>query len=334
MLEHGGQLKAAATRYGMPLDDWLDLSTGINPNGWPVSCVSASAWARLPEKEDGLEQAAQDYYATSHLLPTAGSQAIIQALPKLRAISRVGVPNMGYAEHAHAWQQAGHQLMILPHNNLGAVIEQLEVLIVINPNNPTGHSYSIETLLEWQQQLNSRGGWLIIDEAFMDAMPNQSLMPYSPLPGLIILRSLGKFFGLAGARVGFASAEMKILQLLADYLGPWPVSGPSREIATQALMDEKWQQRTRVKLTKASLRLFHLLSQYGLKPNGGTSLFQWVCTSEAEVIKDTLARQGILVRLFKQPQSLRFGMPKHDWDRLERALRKEPSQNNLDISRG
>ena len=228
---------------------------------------------------------------------------------------------MGYAEHAHAWQQAGHQLMILPHNHLGAVIEQLDVLIVINPNNPTGHCYSIDILLEWQQQLSSRGGWLIVDEAFMDTQPNQSLMPYSPLPGLIILRSLGKFFGLAGARVGFAATETKILQLLADYLGPWTISGPSREIAKQALMDENWQQRTRVKLTKTTLRLYHLLSQYGLKPNGGTSLFQWVCTSEAEVIQDTLARQGILVRLFKQPQSLRFGLPKHDWDILDRALR-------------
>jgi cobalamin biosynthetic protein CobC len=313
LLEHGGQLNAAATRYAIPLENWLDLSTGINPNGWSVPELSATAWARLPEINDGLEQAAQTYYATSHLLACAGSQAIIQALPRLRATCRVGVPDIGYAEHAHAWQQAGHEVL---KDNFD--VKQLDVLIVINPNNPTGQSYSIETLLNWQQQLSSKGGWLIVDEAFMDATPNNSLMPYSPLPGLIILRSLGKFFGLAGARVGFAAAEMKILDLLREYLGPWTLTGPSREIAKQALQDQKWQQETRIQLKQASLRLYNLLSIHGLKPDGGTALFQWVLTSKAEIIQETLARQGILVRSFKH--SLRFGLPKHQWDRLDRAL--------------
>jgi len=152
-------------------------------------------------------------------------------------------------------------------------------------------------------------------------------MPLSPLPGLIILRSLGKFFGLAGARVGFAAAEMKILHFLRDYLGPWTLTGPSRDIAKQALIDKEWQKQTRVQLKQASLRLSNLLSQHGLKPDGGTALFQWVRTSKAEIIQETLARQGILVRLFKQPQSLRFGLPKYEWDRLDRAL------GNIDIFR-
>lgn len=320
MLEHGGQLHAAATRYTIPLENWLDLSTGINPNGWPVPALSSpTAWARLPEINDGLELAAQAYYATPHLLPCAGSQAIIQALPRLRSICRVGVPNIAYAEHAYAWQQAGHEIVPLSYNNLD--IKQLDVLIVINPNNPTGQCYSTDILLDWQQQLSRRGGWLIVDEAFMDVTPNNSLMPYSPLPGLIVLSSLGKFFGLAGARVGFAAAEMNILHLLGDYLGPWTLSGPSREIAKQALIDKNWQQLTRFQLKQASVRLSNLLSQHGLAPNGGTALFQWVRTSEAEIIQDTLARQGILVRLFKKPQSLRFGLPRKDeWDRLDRGL--------------
>ena len=312
MLEHGGQLNAAAKHYAIPLENWLDLSTGINPNGWSVPNLSSRAWARLPEINDGLEPAAQAYYKISHLLACAGSQAIIQALPRLRAPCRVGVPEIGYAEHAHAWQQAGHEIQ----TNLD--VKQLDVLIVINPNNPTGQCYSIETLLNWQQQLSRKGGWLIVDEAFMDVTPNNSLMPYSPLPGLIILRSLGKFFGLAGARVGFAAAEMQILNLLREYLGPWTLTGPSREIAKQALVDQKWQQQTRLQLKQASLRLYNLLSQHGLKPDGGTALFQWVRTSKAEIIQETLARQGILVRSFKH--SLRFGLPKYEWDRLDKAL--------------
>jgi cobalamin biosynthetic protein CobC len=262
--------------------------------------------------------------ATPLILAAAGSQAIIQALPKLRATCRVGVPDIGYAEQAYAWQQAGHQILPLPYDNLD--VKQLDVLIVINPNNPTGQCYSKEILLEWQQQLSRKGGWLIVDEAFMDVTPNNSLMPLSPLPGLIILRSLGKFFGLAGARVGFAAAEMNLLHLLRDYLGPWTLTGPSREIAKQALIDKEWQKQTRVQLKQASLRLFNLLSQHGLKPDGGTALFQWVRTSKAEIIQENLARQGILVRLFKQHQSLRFGLPKYEWDRLDRAL------GNIDIA--
>jgi len=320
LLEHGGQLHAAAIDYAIPLENWLDLSTGINPNGWLVPEISPRAWGRLPEINDGLELAAQEYYATPLILPTAGSQAIIQALPKLRATSRVGIPDIGYAEHAKAWQQAGHHIKILPYDNLGAMIEQVEVLIVINPNNPTGQCYSTEMLLDWRQQLSRHGGWLIVDEAFMDVTSNNSVMPYSPLPGLIILRSLGKFFGLAGARVGFAAAELNLLHLLHDYLGPWTLTGPSREIAKQALLDKNWQQTTRIQLKQASERLFVLLSQHGLKPDGGTALFQWVRTANAPLIYDTLARQGILVRLFKQPQSLRFGLPSDEWERLEQAL--------------
>jgi len=319
LLEHGGQLHAAARRYAIPLENWLDLSTGINPNGWPVPALSPTAWARLPEINDGLELAAQAYYATPHLLPCAGSQAIIQALPRLRSLCRVGFPNIGYAEHAYAWLQAGHEVVPLPYNNID--IKQLDVLIVINHNNPTGQCYSTDILLDWQQELSRRGGWLIVDEAFMDVTPNNSLMPYCSLPGLIVLRSLGKFFGLAGARVGFAAAELNLLNLLAEYLGPWTLSGPSREIAKQALMDKNWQLRTCVELEQASLRLYNLLSQHGLTPNGGTALFQWLRTSKAEIIQDTLARQGILVRLFKKPQSLRFGLPRNDeWDRLDRGL--------------
>jgi cobalamin biosynthesis protein CobC len=320
LLEHGGQLHAAATRYAIPLEHWLDLSTGINPNGWPVPSLSPKAWARLPEFNDGLEQAAQNYYATSHLLACAGSQAIIQALPRLRPKSRVGVAEIAYAEHAHAWQQAGHHILTCPHENLGALIEQLDVLIVINPNNPTGQCYSKEILLDWQQQLSHRGGWLIVDEAFMDSTPNHSLMPDSPLPGLIVLRSLGKFFGLAGARVGFAAAEINLLKLLRDHLGPWTVTGPSREIAKQALMDKNWQDITRLQLKAASQRLFNLLTQHGLKPDGGTALFQWVRTSQAQRIQESLAHQGILVRLFKESESLRFGLPQGAWERLDRAL--------------
>src|SRR5690606_1500921 len=150
--------------------------------------------------------AAASYYQTSQLIALPGSQAAIQLLPALRHQSCVGIIDPGYAEHAHCWQQAGHDVVRLSKAQINEELHAIDVLLIINPNNPTGETFTQQELLHWHQQLQQRGGWLIVDEAFIAATPEASLLAHSPLPGLIILRSLGKFFGLAGLRVGFVSA--------------------------------------------------------------------------------------------------------------------------------
>ncbi len=322
MLEHGGRLRQAAARYGIALSDWLDLSTGINPNGWPVPAVPADAWSRLPEDDDGLTEAACSYYGTHALLPVAGSQAAIQALPQLRAPGRVAVIHPGYAEHAQAWRRAGHGVTPVTAEELDHAATRADVLVLIHPNNPTGARFATEQLLDWHARLSARGGWLIVDEAFMDATPEHSLAPHCPRPGLIVLRSLGKFFGLAGARVGFVLAEPELLRRLNAQLGPWTVCGPAREAATLALQDRPWQEATRLRLVQEAQRLATLLSRHGLAPNGGTALFQWVQTSRASRVHGHLARLGILTRLFTEPHGLRFGLPGDEavWVRLDASL--------------
>lgn len=324
MLEHGGRLRLAAARYGIPLADWLDLSTGVNPNGWPVPALPACAWARLPEDNDELEPAAHDYYGTDCLLPVAGSQAAIQALPLLRALGRVGVLSPSYAEHVHAWRRAGHAVVPIAVDDVDIerAAAQLDVMVLCHPNNPTGARFSREQLVAWRQTLSARDGWLVVDEAFMDPTPEHSLGPLCPQPGLIVLRSLGKFFGLAGARVGFACAAAPLLDKLRAQLGPWTVAAPSRWAARRALSDRAWQAATREKLQCASARLAVLLRRHGLTPAGGCALFQWVRTPRAPALHDRLARRGILTRLFVRPSSLRFGLPatEPDWARLHAAL--------------
>ncbi len=322
MIEHGGRLCRAAAQYGIPLDEWLDLSTGINPNGWPVPEVPPGIWARLPEEGDGLEAAARAYYKTDSLLPVAGSQAAIQALPKLRRPCRVGVLDLGYAEHMQNWKRAGHSVTPLAPDAIESHLPDLDVLVLINPNNPTGHFFAPVTLLSWHERLATRGGWLVVDEAFMDATPEQSLGGEAHRPGLIVLRSLGKFFGLAGARVGFVLGEPTLLERLAAELGPWTVAGPSRFVAQLALSDHRRQAETRLRLPQESQRLVELLSRHNLTPNGGTALFQWVRTTRARAVHEALARQGVLTRLFTEPPSLRFALPgdENDWSRLEAAL--------------
>lgn len=326
MLEHGGKLRHAAAQYNIPLPEWIDLSTGLNPNAWPVCEIPASGWLRLPEEEDGLKEIAEHYYGAANALPVAGSQAAIQILPQLYAEYkdqyRVGMLVPAYAEHAYAWQQAGFNIVTLSVNEIDTQLNQLDILLIVNPNNPDAHHFSRTQLLHWHQQLASRGGSLIVDEAFMDSTPENSLAGHSHNEGLIVLRSLGKFFGLAGARVGFVLAAQNILNQLTERLGPWPISGASRIIAIAALQDTHWQQHTRQQLQQQGQRLRTLLTKQGLIPDGSTSLFQWLKTPKAALIHQQLAEQGIFTRVFSEPSSLRFGLPADEmqWQRLELAL--------------
>ncbi len=322
MLEHGGQLRAAARLYRIDLPDWIDLSTGVNPNGWPVPPVPAECWQRLPETDDELLPAAQTYYRATSILPVAGTQAAIQMLPRLRARSRVGVLRPAYAEHAANWKKAGHQVVELSPDEIDGAAPELDVLVIVNPNNPTGLENDREQLLNWHHTLRRRRGWLLVDEAFIDCQPDNSLADHPAQEGLIVLRSLGKFFGLAGLRSGFVIGEPVLLRRLQQSLGPWTVSHPARYVAARALLDVKWQQRTRTELPLQATRLRQLLSNCGLSPHGGCSLFQWARTPRAADIHHLLAKQGILTRMFSSPVSLRFGLPGNErqWNALERAL--------------
>jgi len=326
---HGGRLRTAARRYHIPVSDWLDLSTGINPRGWPVP-PGLGDWSRLPEDEDGLIQAALDYYCadTEHnetsLLAVAGSQAAIGALPRLRPPCRVGVIAPGYAEHSWAWQCAGHQVLPLSVDQIDAAVPDLDVLVLINPNNPTGRRFSRQQLEAWQVALSAHDGWLVVDEAFIDPTPAQSLADLGPRRGLILLRSIGKFFGLAGARVGFVLAWSALISALARWLGPWGIANPSRQVAAAALADRDWQAAARPRLIAAGERLAELMRATGLPPAGGTALFQWAPTPRAMELHARLAQSGILTRRFDDPPALRLGLPGDEpaWQRLEQALRR------------
>jgi cobalamin biosynthetic protein CobC len=324
MLDHGGRLREAAAQYDIPLADWLDLSTGINPHGWPVPPLPPEVWQRLPEEGDGLEEAMAAYYGNANGLVVPGSQAAIQGLPALLPRAAVACLSPIYSEHPHAWQKAGHKLRYLQNATLARALTAVTPYVLLcNPNNPTGVQHPRDAVLDAAEQLKKRGGWLIVDEAFIDATPAESLTPLAgtpEAPNLIVLRSLGKFFGLAGARVGFLFAAADLRQRLAEALGPWPVSGPARGVARLALNDQPWQEAMRPRLLAASERLRTLLAPLGEVQ--ATALFATLQTAHAEALHGYLARQGILVRRFDQQPLLRFGLPGDEagWQRLNSAL--------------
>ena len=324
MLEHGGRLRQAAAHYNIPLTDWLDLSTGINPESWPVPPLPASVWQRLPETDDGLEASAAAYYGNPNLLPVAGSQAAIQVLPSVLPRAVVACISPIYAEHPQAWQRAGHRLRFLQNAMLPRALSVATPYVLLcNPNNPTAEHHPHDVAVDAAKQLKKRGGWLIIDEAFMDPTPAESLASLAgtdEAPNLIVLRSLGKFFGLAGARVGFVLAAPDILSKMAEIIGPWTISGPARAVARLALADQAWQSGMRPRLQASGERLHALLQPLGEVKS--TALFATLTLAETTELHEFLAQRGILVRRFDQQPLLRFGLPGNeaDWLRLGAAL--------------
>lgn len=324
MLEHGGRLREAAAHYQIPLENWLDLSTGINPAAWPVPPLSTACWQRLPEVNDGLEAAAAAYYGNANLLPVAGSQAAIQRLPTLLPRAVVACISPIYNEHPPAWQQAGHKVRFLQNALLPRALSAATPYVLLcNPNNPTADRHPHDVAVDAAKQLKKRGGWLIVDEAFIDPTPAESLAPLAgseEAPNLIVFRSLGKFFGLAGARVGFLFAAPELLSRMAEAIGPWAVAGPSREAARLALQDSIWQKQARHTLQQSSQRLHTLLEPLG--ETKSCALFATLSAQDSQGLHEFLARQAILTRHFDQQGLLRFGLPADEtaWQRLAQAL--------------
>ncbi|MFM0328495.1 threonine-phosphate decarboxylase CobD [Paraburkholderia strydomiana] len=321
---HGGNLHEAAERYRIPYPEWLDLSTGINPHGYPVPPVPADAWRRLPDDGDDLAECAARYYGApdaAHVLPVAGSQAAIRALPALLPRAVAGVAPLTYSEYAPAFERGGHRVVPLD-ISWDVLPDSLTHVAVVNPNNPTAGHLGASKLLAWHAQLSARGGTLLVDEAFADTMPDASLAAFTDRDGLIVLRSPGKFFGLAGVRAGFVLAAPALLDSLRRVLGAWTVSGPARHAVKAALLDHAWQQQMRTRLEADSARLVDLLQGHGIRTRS-TPLFAWTDDPRAAALHEALATRGVWTRLFASSGSVRFGLPasEDEWARLAHSLR-------------
>ena len=331
--KHGGCLYGLSEAYGRPVGDWLDLSSGINPNTYPVGNCSQGVWGGLPSERDTLKSAAAAYYGCDSILMVPGSQWAIEILPRVvgefiasnmrQSLGAVLVPKSGYAEHAYHWENAGYELSYYSDLPSQQQRDACDVCVLINPNNPTGYRVSPTELAELHDDLKARDALLIVDEAFMDTTPEDSLLNRQQLSNAVVLRSLGKFFGLAGARVGAVIASPEILEALSAYIPIWSIAGPSREAAERAYLDKDWQIATRCILLADSSRMARLLFDcFGIN-SVGCELFQTLYLNDAELVFVALCSSGVAVRLLDDKKGLRFGLPAHqseDWRRLESVL--------------
>ena len=321
---HGGDLGEARRRFPGAPEPWIDLSTGINPIPYPVPALPPDAFTRLPEPQAhrDLEAAGAQAYGAADagcVVAAPGTQAVISLLPSLRPRGRVAVLGPTYAEHAQAWRAAGHAVA-----EVGSLAEagDADVGVVVNPNNPDGRLLAQDDLCALAERLHGRGGWLVVDEAFADFDGAESLVPALP-EGVVVLRSFGKTYGLAGIRLGFAIARRPLGARLRAALGPWSVSGPAIAVGRAALRDCDWHRAARAARSADARRLDALLAPSAEPPIRGTVLYRLIATDGAPRLFDRLGRHGIWVRRFQHdPRILRFGLPGSEaaWLRVAQAL--------------
>ena len=306
--DHGGGIDAAAAAYGGTRADWIDLSTGINPLPYPLPELPSDAWTALPDQTaaQALEDAARKFWRVPQeaaIIAAPGASALIARIPSLAPAGIVDIPAPTYNEHAAAFTACGwHQ-----------GTKDATAKVIVHPNNPTGH---------WYTRADLTASLMVVDESFADVDPERSLIDEASQPGRIILKSFGKFWGLAGLRLGFAIGPQDIVAEIARMLGPWPVSGPAQAIAAAALNDSAWASAARARLTEDAARLDHLMINAGARVAGGTSLFRLYQVEDATHWQTRFARHQIWTRIFPYADDLiRLGLPApDDWPRLEAAL--------------
>jgi cobalamin biosynthetic protein CobC len=323
--DHGGNVSAARLLFPRAPEPWVDLSTGICPFPYPVPAFPQRVFTQLPDPVAHarlVEAATRAYRAPSsrHVVAAPGTQILLPLVCSLVRPGRAAILSPTYAEHARAALLAGHRIHE-PEDLNG--LERADIAIVVNPNNPDGHVRSRRDLIDLAAILAKRGGLLVVDEAFMDTLGDAESVVDVDIGNTIVLRSFGKFYGLAGVRLGFAIAAPSIIAAIAARLGPWAVSGIGIQVGEAALADEAWRSMNRARLKESAQRLDTMLVSHGIEIVGGTMLYRLVRSPRAAIFFQSLGENGILVRRFEhQTDWLRFGLPadEESWRRLDSAL--------------
>lgn len=296
---HGGGVAAAARAYGHAPADWLDLSTGINPAPPDLPVLEPALFHRLPDADltSDVRLAAQRFYASGDVLPiaAAGTQPLIRILASRAARGRVAVLSPTYGEYRAVFAAAGHAVDEV--SGLDAVRPEHRVVVAVNPNNPDGRLYSRADLLALSLDLAGDDRLLVVDEAFGDMHPGESLAgAVGHHPHVVVLRSFGKFFGLAGIRLSFAIAGADHAAALEAGLGPWPVSGPALAIARALFARDPAPIRQAIRHRAEALG--QVFAGRGLRVVADAGLFLLIETPEAEALHAHLCRHAILTRIF------------------------------------
>ncbi len=363
---HGGQVFRLAKELGRPVESLIDFSASVNPLGPPVSVLNAMHEAINecqyypdPYSDDLRVQLAQKHkVSVESILVGNGSVELIRILPQALRLQQACVVGPTFSEFEHALQLAripylgvegvsNHQYAppvekvhtILQRWKLGSSCKKPKggvrpyAVYLCNPNSPTGRRIAPRDLQEIIAQVHQVGGWMIVDEAFIDWCPSYSLLKdLSKWPRLLILRSFTKFFAIPGLRLGYLVGEPSVIETIGKYMPPWSVNRVAQAAGMAALADlhfcgrsQRFMQRARGCL----IRELGTIPELRVIPSQAN--FVMVEFSDDLVMKDIVVRlqnQGILVRDCQTfsgmtHAALRFTVRlQRDNQRLVRALKK------------
>ena len=317
---HGGDIISASAQYKIGVAQWIDLSTGLNPDSYPIDGIPASAFTHLPYLQPEFIAASRAYYHSSDSIALIGSQMLIQNLPQCVAKRPVLLPSVGYDEHRQSWQDAGFDISFYPAFELSNAINYIDQalqsnpeqhLVIINPNNPSGLLIEPEQLIVWANKLPS-DCYVIVDEAFIDMRPQMSVLRSQWPNNMLVLRSFGKYFGLAGIRIGFAFCKGALKQKIEQVLGLWMINGPAQYLAGKAMRDTHWQDVAINSINSASHRTQQLFEPLIAHINALSTTVAWethqglfssyqMAENTAIDVQHYFASNGILLRVIKLP---------------------------------
>lgn len=319
---HGGQVFAVARFHGVPLENILDFSANINPLG-------PSPWALRRIRRDLPLIRFYPDTENRELRDLLANEVSIEgdcilfgngATPLLHLIPRVLKPRVAvllepcFSEYSSALEREScqiHRLILNPEEGFHLQPEQLfdslrrtrpDILILGNPNNPTGKLIPRPLLSELIDVCSKRRIYLVLDESFLDFTEHPSCACEAPKnPRLVVVRSLTKFWALPGLRIGYLVAHRSLVTKLSAGYEPWPVNILASAAAAESLRDLHYREQTLKVIRRERHFLMDQLSTLAwLEPVPSEANFLLVRITtpgiNSTILCERFARRNILIR--------------------------------------
>jgi threonine-phosphate decarboxylase len=316
---HGGDINRAAREAGLPADRILDFSSNINPMGLPARAAQRLAreaqdpdtWTRYPDPEAGELRSALSCYAAvppQCIAISAGADSLIHAAVRTFAPRRCVIPIPAFSEYERACRAAGCEAVFVPlaqdffmDRETLQLLQEGDLLVLNNPHNPSGACATRAAMLEQIDAARASAATVLVDEAFIDYVPEAAITQHAAASdGVIAIRSLTKFFGCPGLRVGYAIASPQTVRNIAVQLPPWPVTALAVNAVAEALQDAAYQTEAREQNRRARASLSMALSSLGFRLSPGAANFLLVCVpagiSATEIRQRLIREHAIVVR--------------------------------------
>ncbi len=289
-LAHGGNVYETASRLGCSPDKILDYSASINPFGPPEGLADEfiAYFHRLQHYPDigntALIDALSDFHGISreHIVVGNGSTELIYWLPIALGIQSATVSLPTFSEYRKAFELQGvklHKLITTCATDFQPTLEQLrsaceattpEAILLTNPGSPSGALISQdvrEWLIQWSRKQDA---FSIVDEVFVDFCEEQSLKKHlEDSTNLVLIRSMTKFFGVPGLRLGYLLTSRPIAERMRSALPPWSVNTLAQIAGTYCLRQEEYRYKTLALIDREREKMFA-----GLSTLDGCKVFQ------------------------------------------------------------